>query len=414
MAKQQSTKTKALPTQQCGSCNEIFNGKTCPNCGEKIDVFPINRDGVSTDDVANAIGATHGLPINLTRSPELFDPDTAIDTAMKQQMRDVIQEANLDKVKTLAADQAAKRLRAEETLEATKKGFMPPGQGEHQQEEQSGQQSINPALILQMLGGWDPEQRNSFLDRLSTDPMLALNLSMIMNGGKGQGNPMMGGMMNPMAMMGGMMQPQVEQAPPVDAATMVTAMITGMQALQEMGGGNKGNDAQMERLLDKMDDMHRETEELKMKIIESEQKNRGIGSDEVRNIISEVVARNSENHANIQEGVKVIEDLKSLTDGMVGLGLVQKVTQGDDKPSLDERQFDHQVKMDELRDKRNHELELKTEEAAVEKARTQGEFMTGLFSVAQQQQEEGKADTEADPKADEVVRVEARQASVIS
>lgn len=414
MVRQPTTKTKALPTQQCGSCDEIFNGKTCPNCGEKNDIYPINRDGIRMDDVASAVGATHSLPIDLARSPEMFDPDMAIDTTMKRQMQDVIQDARLDKVKTLAAEQAAKRLRAEETLEATRKGFISQEPGEHQQEDQSGQQSISPALILQMLGGWEPEQREHFLDRLSTDPMLALNLSMLMNGGKGQGNPMMSGMMNPMAMMGGMMQPQVEQAPPVDAATMVTAMISGMEALQKMGGGNKGDDARMDRLLDKMDTMHEETAQLKMQIIESEHRTRGIGADEVRNIIGEAISRNSENHANIQEGVKVIEDLKSLTDGMVGLGLVQKVTQGDVKPSLDERQFDHQVKMDELRDKRNHELELKVEEAAVEKARTQGEFMTGLFSVSQQQQEDAKEHDEDDDKTKDVVRVDARQASVIS
>jgi hypothetical protein len=405
-------KTKVLVRHQCGSCNDVFTGKICPTCGEKVNIFPINTDGIATDDVASAVGATHGLPLNLSRSPEFFDPDAEMETAVRRQMKDSIQEAQLSKAKTLAAEQAAKQLRAEETLEATKQGFRPLEPGAQQQEDQSGFASMSPGIFLQALGGWDPEQREQFLNQLASNPMLALNLSMMMNPGKA-GNMNQMGMMNPMAMMGGMMQPSAEQAPPVDAATMVTAMISGMQALKEMSGGDGGGSKQMERMLDKMDDMRKETEELKLKLMESENKKTGIGPDEVRSIIGDALARNSENHANIQEGVRVLDDLKGLKEGMIGLGLMQEVNSGDQKPSIDERKLDHQIKMDEKREARDHELQLKAEESLAAKANVQSEFMSGLFAASQEQHDE-KVDEKEPEKPIDVVRADARQASVIS
>ena len=410
MARQTAAqKTKVSAKYQCGSCNDVFTGKICPTCGEKVNIFPINADGIATDDVASAVGATHGLPINLSRSPEFFDPDVEMESAVRRQMKDAIQEAQLDKARTLAADQAAKRLRAEETLEATKQGFRPPEHGDEHQQAQSGD-NMSSAMFMQALGGWNPEAREMLFDRLKTDPEFAFNLSRLLNPTPGM--PQMG-MMNPMAMMGGMMQPPVEPAPQTDPATMLTAVIAAVQTMQEMSGGNKGNDAQMERLLDKMDDMRKETEELKLKLMESENKKTGIGSDEVRSIIGDALARNSENHANIQEGVRVLDDLKGLKEGMIGLGLMQEVSSGDQKPSIDERKLDHQIKMDEKREARDHELQLKAEESLAAKANVQSEFMSGLFAASQEQHDE-KADEKEPEKPIDVVRVDARQASVIS
>jgi len=403
---------KAVLRHQCGSCNDIFTGKACPTCGEKVNIFPINTDGIPTDDVASAVGATHGLPIQLTRSPEFFDPDAEMETAVRRQMKDAIQEAQLDKAKTLAASQAAKRLRAEEELEATKKGFTQPGHGEQPQEDQSGFASMSPGIFLQALGGWDPEQREQFLNQLASNPMLALNLSMMMNPGKAGGqNPM--GMMNPMAMMGGMMQPPAEPAPQADPATMLTAVIAAVQSMQEMSGGNRGNDAQMERMLDKMDDMQKETENLRIQLIEEHNHKTGLGTDEVRMIITDALARNSEQRANIQEGVAVLNDLKSLKTGMVELGLMQEVDSGEHRPTIEQQKLDHEIKMDDRKEKREHELQIKAEESVVAKANVQSEFMSGLFAAAQEQHIDEEVVKE-DEKIVDVVRVDARKASVIS
>ena len=405
---------KAVIRYQCGSCNETFTGKTCPNCGEKIDIFPINADGIPMDEVATAIGATHGLPIQLTRSPELFDADEVIDTAMKQQMKDVIQDANLDKVKTLAADQAAKRIRAEEELEATKKGFMPPGTGEQQQQEdQSGFASMSPGIFLQALGGWDPEQREQFLNQLASNPMLALNLSMMMNPGKSGGMNQMG-MMNPLAMMGGMMQPPVEQAPQADAATMLTAVVSAVQTMKDMGGGDDGNSKQMERLLDKIDDMRKETEDLKLQIVEERNHKTGISSEEVRIIIADALARSSEQRANIQEGVAVLNDLKNLKTGMVDLGLMKEVDSTDPKQSLEERELEHRIKMDEKKESREHEIRLAAEKSEQAAAETKGAFINGLFAAGNEQKEHNQEDSDETEKVIDVPKVDPRPAAVIS
>jgi hypothetical protein len=412
MARQTAAqKTKVLAKYQCGSCNDVFTGKICPTCGEKVNIFPINADGIATDEVASAVGATHGLPLNLTRSPENFDPDEAMETAVRRQMKDAIQEAQLDKAKTLAADQAAKRLRAEETLEATKQGFKPLEPGAQQQEDQSGFASMSPGIFLQALGGWDPEQREQFLNQLASNPMLALNLSMMMNPGKSGGMNQMG-MMNPMAMMGGMMQPSAEQAPPVDAATLVTAMISGMQALKEMSGGDDGGSKQMERMLDKMDDMRKETEDLKLQLVAAQnQPSESLTTEDIRRIVVESMSGATSGKLGLLNG---LQEIHAVSDELIGLGIVQKPSAGvDPEQALEERKFNHQIKMDDLKDKREHELQLKAEEAMAAKANVQGEFMSGLFAAAQEQHDEKEVVKEAENQID-VVRVDARQASVIS
>jgi hypothetical protein len=409
MARQTAAqKTKVLAKYQCGSCNDVFTGKICPTCGEKVNIFPINADGISTDEVASAVGATHGLPLNLTRSPENFDPDEAMETAVRRQMKDSIQEAQLSKAKTLAAEQAAKQLRAEETLEATKQGFLPPEHGNEQQQTQSGN-NMSSAMFMQALGGWNPEAREMLFDRLKTDPEFAFNLSRLLNPTPGM--PQMG-MMNPMAMMGGMMQPQAEPAPQTDPATMLTAVIAAVQSMQEMSGGGKGNDAQMERMLDKMDDMRRETEDLKLQLVAAQNKpSESLTTEDIRRIVVESMSGATSGKLGLLNG---LQEIHAVSDELIGLGIVQKPSSGvDPAQSLDERKFEHQIKMDDLKDKREHELQLKAEEAMAAKANVQGEFMSGLFAAAQEQHDEKEVVKEAEKPID-VVRADARQASVIS
>jgi hypothetical protein len=403
-------KTKTAQKMQCGDCNEIFTGKTCPNCGESVNVFAVNADGIPKSMVADAIGGTN-LPIQLMKTPE-FDPEFEMETIVQQQFKDVIRDANLDKVKALAAEQATKRLRAEEELKAAEKGFMPPKEDEAQAgtQQQGGMGGMSSAMFMQALGGWNPEARELLFDRLKEDPEFAFNFSRVL---KPQPGMQQMPQMNPMGYMNAMMQPPVERAPPTDATEMVTAMITGMQALQEMGGGNKDN-SQLDRILDKMDDMRKETEGLRIQFIEKQGEKQGITQDEVRIIIADALSKNSAQQANIQEGVAVLGGLQSLKRGMLDLGLVQEAGHGDDGPSLEQQKLDHDIKMEEKRESRDHELRLKEEEASIEAAKTKGMFIDGLLSAGATQQETETGQPE-EPNEPEVVKANTvRPAAVIS
>jgi len=410
-AAQRKSKPKAVLRHQCGSCNEIFTGKTCPNCGEEINIFRVNADGLAIDDVASAVGATNSLPIRLAASP-VYDPIGDVDDILNQQFKDVVRDGNLDKVKALAAEQKAKRLRAEQELAATEKGFMPPEQGTSQQ-EQNGAASMGSAVFIQALGGWDPDQRAEFLDRLASDPMLALNLSTIMNPGKAGGmSPM--GMMNPMGMMGQMMQPQQEPVPQVDAATMVSAMIAGMQSLKEMSGGDGGDSKQMDRLLDKMDEMRKETEELKLKIVEEQNKpSESLNSEDIRRIVVESMSNATAGKVGLLNG---LQEIHAVADELTVLGIVQKPhAETDPAQMLEERKFTHQMKMDDREAEREYELALQAKEAEIANAQAKDSLITGILAgaIANQTPPIDEADTNS-PPIKESVKAEPGSAVVIS
>jgi len=408
---QRKSKPKAVLRHQCGSCNEIFTGKTCPNCGEEINIFRVNADGLAIDDVASAVGATNSLPIRLAASP-VYDPIGDVDEILNQQFKDVVRDGNLDKVKALAAEQKAKRLRAEQELAATEKGFMPPEQGTTQQ-EQNDMSSMGSAVFIQALGGWDPDQRAEFLDRLASDPMLALNLSTIMNPGKAGGmSPM--GMMNPMGMMGQMMQPQQEPVPQVDAATMVTAMIAGMQSLKEMSGGDGGDSKQIERLLDKMDEMRKETEELKLKIVEEQNKpSESLSSEDIRRIVVESMSNATAGKVGLLNG---LQEIHAVADELTELGIVQKPrSETDPAQILEERKFTHQMKMDDREAEREYELALQAKEAEIANAQAKESLISGILAgaMANQTPHIDEADTNTQP-IKESVKAEPGSAVVIS
>lgn len=397
-------KQRPATKHQCGSCDEIFTGKTCPNCGEKNDIFPINADGIPLDEVANAVGATHSLPITLQRSPE-FDPDLEIEAAVRREMKDVMQGAQLDKVRASAAMQAEKRLRAEKELESTKNGFMPPKDGkETNQADATGQ--ISSAMFMQALGGWQPEAREMLFDRLKTDPEFAFNLSRLLNPPPGM--PQMG-MMNPMGMMGAMMQPPVEQASQTSAADMLTAVIAAVGSIREMSGGDRGDSAQMDRLLDKMDEMRKETEDMKLKLVEAQNQRSEVTQEDIRRIVADAVATTTDERIGL---IKTMQGIHELRDEFIDMGLAAKPTNTiDPAHTLEERKFDHQIKLDDRRDRQEHELRLKAEESEAAKADAQGAFLNGLFTAAQTQPEDDK--TEEDKTAP-TVEVEPRNSAVIS
>jgi hypothetical protein len=242
--------------------------------------------------------------------------------------------------------------------------------------------------------------------------MLALNLSMMMNPGKSGGMNQMG-MMNPMAMMGGMMQPQAEQAPPVDATSMVTAMISGMQALKEMSGGDGGGSKQMERMLDKMDDMRKETEDLKLQLVAAQNKPaESLTTEDIRRIVVESMSGATAGKVGLLNG---LQEIHAVADELMDLGIVQKPSSGvDPAQSIAQQELNHKIKRDDLKDKREHELQLKAEESVAAKANVQGEFISGILATSRRQREDTDDDTKEDEKPIDVVRVEARQASVIS
>ena len=118
---------KAVTKKECGTCGEIFTGVACTNCGEKVNIFPVNKDGIPIADVANAVGGTGAAPpIQLKRSPDFIDMDTELDLAVEREFKETLRSASLDKVKAMRAEQAAKLLRAEGELDATRQGFIPP------------------------------------------------------------------------------------------------------------------------------------------------------------------------------------------------------------------------------------------------------------------------------------------------
>lgn len=403
-------KAKAVVRHECGSCGEIFTGRVCPNCAEENNIFRINRDDVRVDDVANAVGATHSLPIVLQRSPDDFDAAEAMEDSRKQELRDVINNTELDKARTRAVEQAAKRLRAENELKATEDGFMPPKEGGEQQ--QSGMGNMSSAIFMQALGGWNPEAREMLFDRLKADPEFAFNLSRLLNPQPGM--PQMGGMMNPMAMMGGMMQQPVEQAPPINATEMITAMISGMTALKELSGSDGNSSAQMERLLDKMDEMRKETENLKLQLAEAESKpSESLTTEDIRRIVSDAMSGATTGKMGLLNG---LQEIHAVADELTDLGIVQKPSAGvDPEQALEERKFNHQVKMDDKREQREHEINLRTEEAEVAKANAKEAFVSGLFAGAQEHQtniiDDGESDTSS---IGETVEVEPRHTAVIS
>lgn len=410
-----ATKPKAVTKKECGTCGEIFTGVACTNCGEKINVFPVNKDGIPIADVANAVRGTGAEPqIQLKRSPDFIDMDNELDLAVEREFKETLRSASLDKVKAMRAEQAAKLLRAEGELDATKQGFMPTrsDKPESRQTQQPVMQppSMNTAVLIQALGGWTQDARDQLFERLREDPDFALNFSRMVNPQPQlPGIPQFG--MNPYAMM---QQPQqAEPAPQLDPISLVTAMIAGMKSIQDLGGGNNdNNDRQINNMLDEIKEMRKENADLRERMIEAQNKPVGITQDSVRIIIADALANNSKAHADITEGARVIKDIKSLADGLIDLGIMNNP--GDGKPSIEQQKLDHEIRMDDKRENREHEMDLAREQSAQAEANTKGALLSNLFAVAKEQKDAANDDTTKDkPLVDEKV-IESRKPAVIA
>jgi len=396
MAAKTSTakKTKTAQRYKCVTCGEEFTGKTCPNCGEKVNLLSLNKDGVPFQDIAEVAGLPPpDFNFRFERSPEMFDPEADLHEAVQAEYRSIRDEMVLDSIRTKAAEQAAKRRRAEAELERTEKGFEKPEQVEQAQQAMD----VSPAIFLQALGGWDPEQREQFLDYLSSNPQAALAISMLMNPSKVNGqlpmmNPMMGmGLFPPPAP-----QPQVEQA---DAATMVTAMIEGMKSLKELSGGD-GDSKATERILDKLERLEERNKELEIKISEAQNsKKESITTEDIRRIVADVMKNTTDGKVGLINGLKEIHTVR---DELVNLGIAQKPGTGvDPSITLEEKKFEHQKEMDKKRAEHEHEEKIKREEAEIARSNMQSEFIASLLRSAQITKENSDGGDDDDTSSEE-------------
>lgn len=417
-----TTKQKVATKKECGSCGEVFTGAACTNCGEKVNIFPINSDGIPLTDVANAVSGTSAAPpVQLKRSVSFSDMDSELAIDDENELRSELRKASLDRAKARRVEQEAKLLRAEGELDATRKGFLPPPTDDETHSQSPGQQqfqqpSMNSAMFVQALGSWTQEARDQLFERFHSDPDFALNFSRMVNPQPQMpGMPQMG--MNPYTMMGGMVPPQpVEQTPQIDPISLVTAMIAGMKSINDLSGGNNsGNDRQITLMLDEIKEMRRETADLREKMIEAQTKPSGLTQDSVRLIIADALSNSNASKANIQAGVQVLDDLQSLTEGMVNLGIMQRVTSGDDRPSLEQQRLDHEIRMDDKKDTRDHEISLEHERSLQAAADTKTTLVSNLFAAVKEQKEAAAVDeTEKETTIIDENVVDARRAAVIS
>ena len=86
----------------------------------------------------------------------------------------------------------------------------------------------------------------------------------------------------------------------------------------------------------------------------------------------------------------------------------------DPDQSLAERKLSHEIKMDEKREARDHELQLKSEEAQIAVAETKSAFIGGLFAAAQEHQAAATDDEKTEEPTVQPPIVEPRQTAVIS
>jgi len=327
-------------------------------------VLELNKHGIPITDMQNAIGAQPEIPMVIGSAPDIMDPNAEMKKLVSDEQSQAIAEMTLDKVKAKAAEAKAERIRAEEELGLTEKGFRPPKKEEQEQETMMTPQrtiGMDPSMLLHGIGKWDPEARKDLFDRLAQDDDFALNWSRAFNAMPQQQMPMnaqqtMNPWMNPM-MMG---QPQQVQPEPESASSMMTAVITAVAQIQELSGGKGNDNAALERLIDKMDRMeerHNEQADAMRQRISEIQQNQGnnqITPHDVQAMIHSTIANSSTDQL-----AASIESINGVVTGLQSLGVVHRI---DDRAS-DKEDFEH-VKWNkefELK-KSKHEYERKREE----------------------------------------------------
>jgi hypothetical protein len=274
MARPQGSKNKLKIAYRCEDCGETgFTSKTCPECAS-THVLELNKNGIPVNDMQNAVGQQPDMPIVLGSAPEYMDPAAELRKVADEEKIQTISDLTLDKIKARAATEKMARIRAEEELALTEKGFRPPEEAKQvdpmAQQQQQRTIGMDPSMLLRGIGQWDPDARKDLFDRLSNDDDFALNWSRAFNAMPQQQMPMnaqqmMNPWMNPMMMGQPQQQPQAE---PESASSMMTAMLAGLSKLQELTGGNDGDSKATNQILAKLEKMEDKNNELQREIVE--------------------------------------------------------------------------------------------------------------------------------------------------
>lgn len=391
-------------TYYCDECGETgFATKKCPGCGN-LQTLELNKDGIPMNEVQNAIGAQPQMPITLGMAPEFMDPNAEIKKLVSDEQSQAIAEMNLDKVKAKAAAAKADRIREEEELALTEKGFRKPKEHDEQHDPMMPQQQqrtigMDPAMLLQGIGKWDPEAKKDLFDRLQDDDF-ALNFSRTFNSMPQQQMPMnQQQMMNPW--MNQMMQPQMApQEPPESAASMMTAMIAAVAQLKELSGGNDDGSASMDRMMDRMERMEERQAErdsaMQQRILEMQQsqQNSGITPQDVQSMIHSTIANSSTDQL-----AASIESINGVVTGLQSLGVVKRL---DDGVANNKEDFEKMKWKDEMAFKReDRQREDTKEERAADVEMAKQDNTKGMFSLLLDMSKVAKDSSSDDEPEDE-------------
>jgi hypothetical protein len=368
-------------TYYCDECGETgFATKKCPGCGN-LKTLELNKDGIPMNEVQNAIGAQPQMPITLGMAPEFMDPNVEIKKLVSDEQSQTIAEMNLDKVKAKAAAAKADRIREEEELALTEKGFRKPKEPDKQQDPMMPQQPamMDPSVLIQGFGTWSSESKKEFFDRLTEDDEFALRFSQAFNSQSPMPmNPqqMMNPWMNPM-MMG---QPPMPAEPPESAASMMTAMIGAVAKLKELSGGSEDGSAAMDRMMDRIERMEERQAERdaatqqRMMEMQQSQQNSGITPQDVQSMIHSTIANSSTDQL-----AASIESINGVVTGLQTLGVVKRL---DDGVANNKEDFEKMKWKDEMAFKReDRQREDTKEERAADVEMAKQDNTKGMFSL---------------------------------
>jgi hypothetical protein len=386
MARPQGSKNKLKIAYRCEDCGETgFTSKKCPEC-DSTHVLQLNKNGIPVTDMQNAIGAQPDLPMIIGSAPDIMDPAAELRKVVDEDKIQTISELTLDKIKARAATEKMARIRAEEELALTEKGFRPPEETKQVDPMAPQQQQrtigMDPSMLLRGIGQWDEDARKDLFDRLSNDDDFALNWSRAFNAMPQQQMPMNAQqMMNPWANPMMMGQPQQQpQAEPESASSMMTAMLAGLAQLQELTGGNGGNDnAALDRLMDRIERMEERSAErdnaMQQRIADMQQTqgNSQITPQDVQQMIHSTIANSSTDQL-----AASIESINGVVTGLQSLGVVHRIDErANDKEDFEQTKWNKEFELEksEREHKRKREEETEARQAEIELAKqetTQG------------------------------------------
>jgi hypothetical protein len=393
MARPQGSKNKLKIAYRCEDCGETgFTSKKCPECAS-THVLELNRSGIPVNDMQNAVGQQPDMPIVLGSAPDIMDPAAELRKVADEEKIQTISDLTLDKIKARAATEKMARIRAEEELALTEKGFRP--QEETKQSDpmapQQQQRTIgmDPSMLLRGIGQWDEDARKDLFDRLSNDDDFALNWSRAFNAMPQQQMPtnaqqMMNPWMNPMMMGQPQQQPQAE---PESASSMMTAMLAGLAQLQELTGGNGGDNSAMDRLLDRIERMEERSAErdnaMQQRIADMQQTqgNSQMSPQDVQQMIHSTIANSSTDQL-----AASIESINGVVTGLQSLGVVHRIDEhANDKEDFEQtkwnKEFDLKKSDQEYKRKREEDTAAQQTETELAKQDVTKEMLKMMVDV---------------------------------